>query len=88
MKLYASTVCVGLIFIFVCPKAEEPLAVSDFCKIAGADIAGLQKLSDAELAALDRPRKEAIASLRRSFKRECAAPAKPVNPTPNPTETP
>ena len=70
MRLYSSTICLGLIFVFLCPK-EETLAVSDFCKVAGADIVRLQRLSDAEIAALDRQRKEAIASLRRSYKREC-----------------
>lgn len=70
MKLYASTICLGLIFVFLCPK-EETLVVSDFCKQAEPDIVRLQKLSDAEIAALTRPRKEAILSLRRSYKREC-----------------
>lgn len=70
MKLYASTVCIGLLVLFICPK-EETLVVSDFCKQAGPDIVRLQKLSEAEIAALTRQRKEAILSLRRSYKREC-----------------
>lgn len=70
MKLYASTVCVGLLILFICPK-EETLVVSDFCKQAKGDIERLQNLTNPELKALQRPRKEAILSLRRTYKREC-----------------
>lgn len=30
MKLY-STVCIGLLIIFVCPDPKQPEVVSDFC---------------------------------------------------------
>lgn len=70
MKLYASTVCVGLIVVFFCNAPKQDV-ISDFCRLTAADIVRLQKLTDAEIAALTRPRKEAILSLRKTYKREC-----------------
>lgn len=69
MKLY-STVCFGLL-IMVCQAPKQPSTVSDFCQIAGPQIAKFKALSDAEIAALARPRKEAIAALRRQYKALC-----------------
>lgn len=63
-------VCFGLLVVFFC-QAEQPVTVSDFCRIAGPQIAQLYRLSDAELAALSRSRKAAIAKLRRNYERQC-----------------
>lgn len=69
MRLY-STVCFGLILVFVCPD-KQPAVVSDFCKLTAHEVVKLAKLSDAEIAALARPRKDAILSLRRKYARLC-----------------
>lgn len=63
-------VCFGLLVVFFC-QTEKPATVSDFCRIAGPDVARLYKLTDAELAAMSRQRKEAIAALRRNYQRQC-----------------
>ena len=70
MKLY-STVCFGLLVIFFC-NTEKPAAVSDFCQQVAPEIVKFAKLSEAEIAALARPRKEAIVSLRRKYAKLCA----------------
>ncbi len=72
MKLY-STVCFGLLVVFVCngPKTET---VSDFCKLTAAEIRQLQALTPDEKNHLQRPRKDAIASLRRSYQTHCVPP--------------
>lgn len=70
MKLYSSTVCIGLLVIFFC-NDRQPAVVSDFCKLTGSEVVKLAKLSDAEIAALARPRKEAILSLRRKYAKLC-----------------
>ena len=67
----ASKVCFGLVLFLVCPE-DKPVTVSDFCKSAAPEIAKLQRLTDAELKALQRPRKEAILALRRSYKKNCS----------------
>lgn len=69
MKLY-STVCYGLIVVFLC-NTEKPAVVSDFCDQVRGEVAKFRSLSDAEIAALQRPRKEAILSLRRKFEKLC-----------------
>lgn len=69
MKLY-STVCWGLLVVFLC-NAEKPAVVSDFCDQVRVEVAKFRALSDAEIAALQRPRKEAILSLRRKFEKLC-----------------
>jgi hypothetical protein len=69
MKLYSS-VCLGLLVIFFC-GSEQPKTVSDFCKLAGPEMAKMAKLTDAEIAALARPRKEAILALRRKHAQLC-----------------
>lgn len=51
--------------------------ISDFCAKAKIDIEKFKNLSEAELSALQRPRKEAIANLRRTLKRDCSAPEIP-----------
>ena len=69
MKLY-STVCWGFLVVFMC-NAEKPVVVSDFCDQVRGEVAKFRALSDAEIAALQRPRKEAILSLRRKFEKLC-----------------
>lgn len=69
MKLY-STVCFGLVLVFICPD-KQPVVTSDFCKLVAPEVVKLAKLSDAEIAALARPRKEAILSLRRKHAKLC-----------------
>ena len=71
MKLY-STVCFGLLVVFLC-NTEKPAVVSDFCQQVAPEIVKLSKLSDEEIAALARPRKEAILSLRRKYGKLCNA---------------
>lgn len=68
MKLY-STICFGILLMFC--TAEKPVAVSDFCKLVAPEVVKLARLSDAEIAALARPRKEAILSLRRKYAKLC-----------------
>ena len=55
----------------LCSGGDKATVTDSFCQIAGPDIVRLRALSDTEIAALSRPRKEAIASLRRAYKREC-----------------
>lgn len=62
--------CLGFLIFFHCTVAN-PTVVSDFCNNAGPDIVGLRGLSAGEVAALTRPHKEHILTLRRNFKREC-----------------
>ena len=69
MKLY-STVCWGLLVVFLC-NTPKPAVVSDFCQQLAPEVAKLRALSDAEIAALARPRKEAIVSLKRKYQRLC-----------------
>jgi hypothetical protein len=67
---FASTVCYGFLVVFMC-NTEKPAVVSDFCDQVRGEVAKFRGLSDAELAALQRPRKEAILSLRRKFEKLC-----------------
>lgn len=69
MRLY-SNICVGLLVIFIC-QPERPAVVSDFCQQVAPEVAKLRSLSDAEIAAMARPRKEAILSLRRKYAKLC-----------------
>lgn len=64
-----STVCVGLLVIFFCQE-PKPAPVSDFCALT-EDVRKFDKLTDAEIAALSRQRKEAILALREKRKRFC-----------------
>lgn len=64
-------VCVGLILVLFCPEDAPPPVVDSFCSIAGPQIQMLYRLSDAELAALSRSRKAAIAKLRRNYEKQC-----------------
>lgn len=50
---------------------SKPVTVSDFCQIAGHDIARLSRMTDAEIAGLTRQKKEAVVSLKRKHKRLC-----------------
>lgn len=52
-------------------KPKQPVVVSDFCEVAGPEIKRLARLSDPEIAALTRPRKEAIVSLKKQHKKLC-----------------
>lgn len=70
MKLYSSTVCYGFLVVFLC-NTERPTVVSDFCDQVRGEVAKFRALTDAEIAALQRPRKEAILSLRRKFEKLC-----------------
>lgn len=62
--------CFGLLVIMHC-NVPSPVAVSDFCRLTAPDIVRLRALTDVELAALTRPRKEAILSLKLKFKKLC-----------------
>jgi hypothetical protein len=64
--------CLGLLIVFACPD-DKAKPVSDFCEIAGPMVRKVQALSPAELAALQRPRKEALRDLRRTYQRNCVA---------------
>lgn len=64
------SVCLGLIFVFFCDNPQSA-TVSDFCQLTQVEVAKLKSLSEAEIAALSRPRKEAIVSLRRKYARLC-----------------
>lgn len=66
--------CFGLIIFLACPE-EKPVPVSDFCILAAREITALRRLTPAELAALSRPRREAIRNLRQLHRRLCAASA-------------
>lgn len=55
----------------LCSGGNKPATVSDFCQIAGPDIARLSRMTDAEIAALSRQKKEAVVSLKRNKKRLC-----------------
>ena len=64
------TVCWGFLIYFTCNN-PQPATVSDFCDLTQSEVAKFKSLSDAEIAALQRPRKEAILSLRRKYERLC-----------------
>lgn len=66
----ASITCVGFLIVFKC-AVPEPAVVSDFCQIAGPEVAKLKNLSATEIAGLTRPRKEAIVALKENHKRLC-----------------
>jgi len=69
MTLY-STICWGFLVVFLC-NTEKPAVVSEFCQQVAPEIAKMAQLTDAEIAALARSRKEAILSLRRKYERLC-----------------
>jgi hypothetical protein len=50
---------------------KKTVVVSDFCQIAGPQIAKFNRLSNAEISALERPRKEAIVTLKKQHKALC-----------------
>lgn len=58
----------------LCSQPSQAGTVSDFCELAGPEVAKLKRLTDGEIAALARPRKEAIVALRRKHKRLCDIP--------------
>ena len=54
----------------LCSSGEgKTVVVSDFCEVAGPQIKRFNEMSDAEIKALARPRKEAIVTLRRQYKK-------------------
>lgn len=63
----------AFVCLFICFGSDDkPVVVSDFCQIAGPQIQKLKSPTPAELAALSRPRKEAIRNLRQDYKRLCS----------------
>lgn len=66
-----SKLCVGLLVVFWCEGEPKPAVVSDFCQIVAAHIAKLKRLDPSEIKGLKRPRKEAIVSLNRKYKKLC-----------------
>jgi hypothetical protein len=68
-----STMCVGLLVVFFCqePEVKKPVVVSDFCGQVAPEIKKLRRLSNEEIAALERPRKEAIVSLWEKYNSLC-----------------
>lgn len=69
MRLY-STICLGFLVIFVC-ESQQPAVIDSNCALIRSEVRKFDKLTDAELAALQRPRKEAILSLRRKYAKLC-----------------
>lgn len=65
-----SMTCIGFLVFFSC-SPSAPVAISDFCENAKQEIAQFHHLTDAELKALQRPRKEAMLSLRHKYDRLC-----------------
>jgi hypothetical protein len=63
----AITFCILLCF----GESDKPKAVSDFCQLTAQEIRQLQALDADERRALKRHRKDAIASLRRSYQHHC-----------------
>lgn len=78
MKLYADICLVAFLGVAILCKTGgdgKPAAtVSDFCELTAGEVAKLKRLSEAEIAALARPRKEAIISLRKKHARLCTNP--------------
>lgn len=60
--------------LLICFEDKPASAVSDFCQLTAAEIRQLQGLTADELAHLQRQRKNAIASLRRSYQAHCLKP--------------
>ncbi len=63
--------CFGLLVVFFCEGEPKPAPVSDFCQIAAEDVRAFSRLTEGEIAALTRPRKEAIVRLKRKYQRLC-----------------
>jgi hypothetical protein len=64
-------ICFGLLVVFFCEPQTQAVPKGDFCKLVEPEIAKFKALSDLELSALARPRKEAILSLRRKYTALC-----------------
>lgn len=78
MRLHAD-ICLAALFgvAILCKTGgdgKSAATVSDFCELTAGEVGKLKRLSDAEIAALARPRKEAIVSLRRKYARLCTNP--------------
>lgn len=64
--------CFGLLIFFQCVMPPTPI-VSDFCDALRPEIHKIRVLTAAELAALQRPRKEALRNIRQLYKKfHCA----------------
>lgn len=78
MKLHADICLAAFLGVAILCKTggdgKPAVPVSDFCELTAGEVAKFRRLSDAEIAALTRPRKEAIASLRRKYQRLCTNP--------------
>jgi hypothetical protein len=78
MKLHADICLIAILGVAILCKTggdgNQPVVVSDFCEQTVGEVAKFKGLTDAEIAALQRPRKEAILSLRRKHARLCANP--------------
>lgn len=78
MKLHADICLAAFLGVAILCKTAgdgKPVApVSDFCELTAGEVGKMKRLSDAEIAALARPRKEAIVSLRRKYARLCTNP--------------
>jgi hypothetical protein len=66
-----SFTCIGFLVMFSC-KVPPPPVLSDFCDIMRKEVYKLRSLTKEEVAALKRPRKEAIRNLRKSFQKNCS----------------
>ncbi len=55
----------------LCTGAETTVVVSDFCRQTSDEVRKLRALTDTEISALSRTKKEAIASLKRKHKKLC-----------------
>lgn len=55
----------------LCSGGTKNTPVDSGCQVFGPDISRLGKLSDGEIAALSRQKKEAIVSLKRNKKKIC-----------------
>ena len=64
------TICFGLLVVFVCNE-PGPVVVSDFCKGTKPIVEKLRNLTEVEVRALSRPRREAILALRTKYRANC-----------------
>ena len=69
MKLY-STVCWGLLVVFLC-NTPKPAIVSELCLQTAQEIKGLSGFSPEELKPMTREHKKYIVSLKRKYQRLC-----------------
>ena len=64
-------ICFGPLVILFC-TAQHPAPVSsDFCKLMRPEVQKIMHLSNEEIAALQRPRKEALVSIKLKYQELC-----------------